>query len=235
MPVKVLYHGHANIEIHTAGGARVLLDPFFTGNPMADVPADRVNPTHILLSHAHGDHVGDALALAKRTKAPITANYEMCLYLQKKGAPAIVPMNHGGCLELPFGRVTMTLAFHTSSFEDGAYGGQPAGFMIEIPDGGQTKTIYFAGDTALFGDMKLLGELYAIDLACLPIGSCYTMGPAHALKAVEFLKPKKVLPMHYNTFPPIMQDVAKFVAELKTQSGGRVEVLPLKPGQALEL
>lgn len=235
MSVKILYHGHANLEIHTAAGARIQLDPFYTGNPLADVPAAGVNPTHILLSHAHGDHVGDAVALAKRTQAPITANYEMCLYLQGKGVPHIAPMNHGGCLTLPFGRVTMTLAFHTSTFEDGANGGQPGGFILEIPDNGRTKTIYFAGDTALFGDMKLLGELYNIDLACLPIGDCYTMGPAHAIKAAEFLKAKKVLPLHYNTFPPIMQDGAKFVTDLKTQSAGRIDVIPLKPGQSLEL
>jgi L-ascorbate metabolism protein UlaG (beta-lactamase superfamily) len=235
MAVKVVYHGHSNVEIHV-GAARVQIDPFYTGNPLADVGAEKVSPTHILLSHAHGDHVGDAVALAQRTKAPIVANYEMCMYLvSKKGVQNIVPMNHGGSVELPFGRVTMTVAFHTSAFEDGANGGQPGGFMLEIPEGGVTKTIYFAGDTALFGDMKLLGELYRIDLACLPIGDCFTMGPAHAIRAARFLGAKKVLPIHYNTFPPIKQDVGKFAAELRTQLDGRVEAVALKAGEAMEI
>jgi L-ascorbate metabolism protein UlaG (beta-lactamase superfamily) len=152
----------------------------------------------------------------------------MAQYLEKKGAPKVTPMNHGGCLTFPFGKVTMTIAFHTSSFEDGTYGGEPAGFIIET--GG--KTIYHAGDTALFSDMKLLGELYTIDLACLPIGDCFTMGPAHALKAAQFLRAKKVLPIHYNTWPPIAQDGGKFAAELK---GLGIEGMPLKAGEALEL
>ncbi len=234
MPTTILYHGHANLEIHT-GAHRIQIDPFYSGNALADISAEKANPTHILLSHAHGDHVGDAVAIAKRTGAPITSCFEICVHLQKQGAPNIAPMNHGGCLSLPFGRVTMTLAFHTSSFDDGSYGGQPAGFIIEIPggDGGKTKTIYFAGDTALFGDMKLLGELYSIDLACLPMGDCFTMGPAHAIKAAQFLKTKKVLPIHYNTFPAIVQDVEKFAADLKNQTG--IECVPLKAGQSLNL
>ena len=133
MSVKILYHGHANLEIHTAAGARIQLDPFYTGNPLADVPAAGVNPTHILLSHAHGDHVGDAVALAKRTQAPITANYEMCLYLQGKGVPHIAPMNHGGCLTLPFGRVTMTLAFHTSTLRMARTAASPGGSSWRFP------------------------------------------------------------------------------------------------------
>jgi L-ascorbate metabolism protein UlaG (beta-lactamase superfamily) len=232
MPTNILYHGHSNLEI-LAGAHRLQIDPFYTGNGLADVSAEKVNPTHILVSHAHSDHVGDTVAIAKRTKAPITACFEMCQYFQKKGAPNIAPLNHGGAVNLPFGRITMTIAFHTSSFEDGTYGGQPAGFIIEIPDGGQTKTIYFAGDTCLFGDMKLLGELYSIDLACLPMGDCFTMGPAHAIKAAQFLKAKKVLPIHYNTFPQIMQDVGKFVADLKGQAG--IEGVALKAGEMLEL
>ena len=178
MSIQVIYHGHSNVEIHTAG-ARLQIDPFYTGNGLADIPAAKANPTHILLSHAHSDHVGDTVAIAKRTGAPIITNYEMALYLQRQGAPAIAPMNHGGGLNFPFGRITMTLAFHTSSFDDGTYGGQPGGFILELNSGPAAKTIYFAGDTALFGDMKLLGELFSIDLACLPIGDCFTMGPAH--------------------------------------------------------
>jgi L-ascorbate metabolism protein UlaG (beta-lactamase superfamily) len=227
MPVRVIYHGHANVEIHS-GENRIQIDPFYSGNPLADVPADKVNPTHILLTHAHGDHVGDAVALAQRTRAPVVANYEMCMYLARRGAPIVIPINHGGAAPFPWGRATMTIAFHTSSFEDGTYGGQPAGFVVEI--GG--KAIYHAGDTALFGDMKLIGELFKLDLACLPMGDCFTMGPAAAFKAAQFLGARMVLPMHYNTFPPIQQDVAKFLAELKAAG---MEGRSLQPGESLEL
>ena len=227
MSVRVIYHGHANMEIHS-GAQRVQIDPFYSGNPLADVAADTISPTHILLTHAHGDHVGDTLALARRTKAPVIANYEMCNYLAKRGVPVVMPMNHGGALTFPWGQVTMTIAFHTSSFEDGTYGGQPAGFVVEI--GG--KAIYHAGDTALFGDMKLIGEMHKLDLACLPMGSCFTMGPAAAVRAAQFLRVGKVLPMHYNTFPPIQQDVSKFAAELKAAG---IEGRILKPGESLEL
>jgi len=227
MSVKILYHGHSNIEIYS-GPHHIQVDPMYTGNPAADIPADKVNPTHILITHAHGDHVGDAVAIAKRTKAPIICCYEMANYLEKKGAPQTMAMNHGGGMNLPFGRVTMTLAFHTSSFEDGTYGGQPAGFIIET--GG--KTIYHAGDTALFGDMKLLGELFDIDFACLPIGDNFTMGPAHAVKAAQFLKAKKVLPIHYNTWPVVAQDGGKFAAHLRAEG---IEGFALKAGESLEL
>jgi L-ascorbate metabolism protein UlaG (beta-lactamase superfamily) len=231
MPVRILYHGHANLEIH-AGPHRLQIDPFYTGNPLADIDHTAVNPTCILLTHAHADHVGDTLAIVKRTKAPVIANFEMCNYLSKHGVANVMSMNHGGSLPLPGGapaeRATMTLAFHSSTFNDGANGGQPGGFIIQIAG----KIIYHAGDTALFGDMRLLGEMFAIDLACLPIGDCFTMGPLAAVKAAQFLRTKKVLPMHYNTFPPIQQDPGPFIAELNTLG---IQGLALKPGASLEL
>jgi L-ascorbate metabolism protein UlaG (beta-lactamase superfamily) len=232
MSIKIIYHGHSNIEIH-AGAFRIQLDPFYTSNPLADVKANEVHPTHLLLSHAHFDHVEDALSIARRTGAVIASNYEITSYFDKMGAPKTQGMNHGGGVNFPFGRATYTVAFHTSSFADGTYGGQPGGWIIEFPAAiaGQARTIYFAGDTALFGDMKLLGELYNIDLACLPIGDIFTMGPAHALKAAEFLRARRVLPIHYNTWPPIAQDAAKFAGGLK-QMG--IEGLPLKPGETAE-
>jgi L-ascorbate metabolism protein UlaG (beta-lactamase superfamily) len=231
MPVRILYHGHANLEIHS-GPHRLQIDPFYTGNPLADIDHTAVKPTCILLTHAHGDHVGDTLAIVKRTKAPIIANFEMCNYLSQHGAPHVLPINHGGSAQLPGGnpheRATMTLAFHSSTFPDGTYGGQPAGFIIQVGD----KTIYHAGDTALFGDMRLLGEMYSIDLACLPIGDCFTMNPFAAVKAAQFLRAKKVLPIHYNTFPPIQQDPGPFLAELNTLG---IQGVALKPGASLDL
>lgn len=224
MSVEILYHGHSNLEIFS-GGHRVQVDPFYSGNPLADVGAEKANPTHILLSHAHSDHTGDVVSIAKRTGALVIANFEMINHLKKQGVPNGHPLNHGGGLDTEFGRVTMTLAFHTSSFDDGAYGGEPGGWIIET--GG--KVIYFAGDTALFGDMKLIGELWKIDLACLPIGDNFTMGPAHAVKAAGMLKAKRVLPIHYNTFPPIKQDAGKFAADLKRETG--IEGVVLKAGE----
>ena len=225
--VKVIYHGHSNIEIH-AGEYIIQIDPFYTSNPLADIKADQVNPTHILLTHAHFDHVEDAEAISKRTGAPILANYEIACYYQKKGCPTIA-MNHGGGLDLPFGRVNLTQAFHTSSFADGTYGGQPAGLIVQTLG----KIIYHAGDTALFGDMKLIGQLWKIDLACLPIGDCFTMGPDHAILAAEMLGARCVLPVHYNTFPQIKQDAAAFARSLKQRIG--ITAAPLRSGESVAL
>jgi L-ascorbate metabolism protein UlaG (beta-lactamase superfamily) len=228
MAVKIVYHGHSNVEIHS-GAQRIQLDPFYTHNPLADVKAEAVNPTHILLSHAHFDHVEDAEGIAKRTGAVLASNYEITTYYEARGVKTTRGMNHGGGSAFEFGRATYTVAFHTSSFADGTYGGQPGGWIIET--GG--KTIYFAGDTALFGDMKLLGELWKIDLALLPIGDTFTMGPAHAIKAAALLRCAAVIPIHYNTFPPIVQDGGKFAADLKKEAG--IAGFPLKAGQSIEI
>jgi L-ascorbate metabolism protein UlaG (beta-lactamase superfamily) len=227
MPVKVIYHGHSNIEIHS-GPHIIQIDPFYNNNPLADVKAEKAKPNFIFLTHAHFDHVDDAEAISRRTKAPIVANYEITTHYDKKGVSTHA-MNHGGGHDFPFGRAFMTIAFHTSSFADGAYGGQPAGWIIQT--GG--KTIYHAGDTALFGDMELLGRLFPIDLACLPIGDNFTMGPAHAMLAAKMLKAKSVLPIHYNTWPPIAQNAVAFSHELELQYG--IKGLPLAAGDNVEL
>ncbi|MGA2233760.1 MAG: metal-dependent hydrolase [Tepidisphaeraceae bacterium] len=229
MGVKVIFHGQSNIEIHS-GSHHIQIDPFYDQNPITDVKAKDVNPEFIFLTHAHGDHVADAEAIARRTGATIVAAYEVAAYFGKKGLK-VVGMNHGGGMDFPFGRAFMTIAFHTSSFDDGAYGGQPAGWIFQT--GG--KTIYHAGDTALFGDMELIGKLFPIDLACLPIGDCYTMGPAHAILAAKMLKTKMVLPMHYNTFPQIAQDGPAFGHTLEKETGARVRAVVLKPGGSAEM
>ena len=213
MSVKIVYHGHSNLEIIN-GSEIIQIDPFYNDNPLSDVKADKVHPRHIFLTHAHYDHVADAESIAKRTGAVIAANYEMTVHYEKKGLKT-APMNHGGGKDFSFGRAFMTIAFHTSSFADGTYGGQPGGWIIQT--GG--KTIYHAGDTALFGDMELIGRLFDIDLACLPIGDGFTMGPAHALLAAKMLKAKSVMPIHYNTWPPIAQDGAAFARDLEEQHG----------------
>src|SRR4051794_14617121 len=212
MAVRIVYHGHSNVEIHSGHGTavhRIQIDPFYDKNPLADVKATAVNPQTILLTHAHYDHTDDAEAIAKRTGATIASNYEITCYYGDKGLKTEA-MNHGGGVDFPWGRATYTLAFHTSSFPDGTYGGEPGGWGIEV--GG--KVVYHAGDTALFGDMRLIGELWDIALACLPIGDRFTMGPKHAVKAAEMLRAKAVLPLHYNTWPPIAQDPQAFAREL---------------------
>jgi L-ascorbate metabolism protein UlaG (beta-lactamase superfamily) len=227
MAVKIIFHGQSNIEIHS-GTHVIQIDPFYDHNPIADVKAAAVNPQFIFLTHAHMDHVADAEPIARRTGATIVGCYEVAEYYRVKGLK-ILPMNHGGIAKFPFGTAYMSIAFHTSSFADGAYGGQPGGFVIQT--GG--KTIYHAGDTALFGDMKLIGELFAIDLACLPIGDGFTMGPEHALLAAKMLKAKAVLPMHYNTFPMIEQDGAGFARELEKRHG--IKGMAINPGQSVEV
>src|SRR5262245_15984036 len=195
MATRVTWLGHATVLVETAG-TRIVMDPFFTGNPVCPVKAADVQADFLLVSHGHGDHLGDAIPIAKRTGATVVANYEIYEWLTKQGVKAH-GMQHGGGFNFPFGRVKMTLAVHGSVLPEGPYGGNPAAFLITTKDG---KKIYNAADTGLFGDMKLIGE-EGIDLALLPIGDNYTMGPDDALRAVKFLSPKMVVPIHYNTWP----------------------------------
>lgn len=226
MSVKVTYHGHACFVIE-GGGARLLLDPFLSGNPRADIGPDEVEPDYILVSHAHGDHLGDTVAIAQRTGATVIANAEIAGYCSAKGLNAHA-LHIGGGYGFPFGRVELTIAHHGSSFPDGSYGGNPAGFLIAV----EGKTIYFAGDTGLFYDMKLIGDK-GIDLAILPIGDNYTMGPDDALRAVQLLRPRQVVPMHYDAFPVIWQDPQAFLARVAAETGVKGQVL--KPGDSLIL
>jgi L-ascorbate metabolism protein UlaG (beta-lactamase superfamily) len=211
MATRVQWLGHACLLIES-DGKRVLIDPFLTGNPMAGTTADQVEADVILISHGHGDHVGDAVAIAKRTGAPVVANYEISQWLTAQGVASVHGLNLGGGVEvLPGIHVQMTLAFHSSSLPDGTYGGNPGGFLITCADGSR---IYDAADTALFGDMKLIGE-GGLDLAILPIGDYFTMGPADSIRAIKLLQPKLVLPIHYDTFPPIKQDVNAWAEQVK--------------------
>ncbi len=226
MAVKIIYHGHSNVELHS-DGRRIQLDPFYDSNPLADVKSDGVDPQFIFLSHAHFDHVDDAERIARRTGAVIVANFEIASYYEKLGVKTI-GMNTGGGSKFAFGHANLVQAFHTSTFPDGTPGGAPGGWIIRI--GG--KTIYFAGDTALFGDMALFAKLWQIDFACLPIGDHFTMGPEHALMAAEMLKAPHVMPIHYNTFPPIKQDAAAFGQRLREK---QIDAVILNPGQEFNL
>src|SRR3954466_6064664 len=224
MTTRLRWLGHSTILIDS-DGQQILIDPFLTGNPAAPVKADDLTANWILVSHGHGDHVGDAISIAQRTGATVVANYEISLWLEKQGVKAH-GMQHGGGFNFPFGRVKMTLAFHGSMLPDGSNGGNPCGFVITTPDG---KRIYDAADTGLFGDMRLIGE-EGIDLAILPIGDNYTMGPDDALEAVRLIKPRKVLPIHYNTWDLIAQDATAWALKVQQVSQGRIEPAVVQPG-----
>jgi L-ascorbate metabolism protein UlaG (beta-lactamase superfamily) len=228
MATRVRWLGHACLLVES-DGQRILIDPFLTGNPAAAAKADEVPADFILISHGHGDHVGDSIAIAKRTGATVVANYEISEWLRKQGLTKVHGQQHGGGHRFPFGRVKLTLAFHGSALPDGSNGGNPAGFLLYLNDG---KKIYDAADTGLFGDMKLIGE-EGLDLAILPIGDNYTMGPEDALRAVKFLQPRKVLPIHYNTFDLIAQDAAAWARRVQQETAAQPVVL--KPGEWMEV
>lgn len=209
MAATIQYLGHSAFLI-AAGEFRVLIDPFITGNPSAEnagIKADDLHPTHILLTHGHDDHTGDAPAIAKRTGCQVTANFEVCQWFATKhNHNNINPGNPGGRVPTSFGSVDFTHAIHSSSTGDGSYMGIACGLVINIA----STTIYHAGDTALFSDMKLIGQLHKPDVAILPVGDRFTMGPAHATLAAEWVGAKAVIPCHYNTWPPIEVDLADF-------------------------
>lgn len=208
--MKLRYFSHSAFEIVTDKGCRILIDPFLDGNPTAPVKADQVTADFILLSHAHGDHLGDAISIAKRCKSVCIAENELASYLASKGI-ASHTMHIGGSFEFSFGRVKLTQALHTSVTPDGECVGAATGILINI-DG---KVIYHAGDTGLFSDMKLIGELNHVNFMLVPIGDNFTMGIDDAVKACEFVRPEIAVPMHYNTFPVIEADPEVFRSRLE--------------------
>ncbi|MGG4440091.1 metal-dependent hydrolase [Brevibacillus fortis] len=229
--LDIRFHGHSSVQV-TSEGHSIMIDPFISGSPVAATKLEDISVQYILLTHGHQDHILDAVELAKKNDATIVATHELATYLSWQGVKTI-SMNLGGSVKLPFGKVKMTQAFHSSGVvlddeKQIVYMGMPAGFVIEL--GG--KTIYHAGDTGLFGDMKLIGEFHNIDLAFLPIGDVFTMGPEDALVAAEWVQADFVVPIHYDTFPPIKQDGEAFVAELAEKD---IRGKALKPGETLRL
>ena len=220
----VQYLSHSCFAVKT-GKTTLLIDPFFSGNPKAPAAAADVRPDYILLTHGHGDHLGDGLEIAKKTKATIIAPNELAVYCQNKGAKAH-PMHIGGGWDFDFGRVKLTIAHHGSAAGPGPngweYTGNPCGFLISA----DRTILYHAGDTGLFYDMKLIGEMNPIDLALLPIGDNFTMGVDDAIKAVELLRPKQAVPMHYDTFDMIKADPHRF-AQGAAKHGAKVTVLKI--------
>jgi L-ascorbate metabolism protein UlaG (beta-lactamase superfamily) len=227
MSTEITWLGHNAWEIRT-GEHRLLLDPFLNENPLSPKKADQVEADFILVSHGHGDHLGDTVAIAARTGATVIGIFEVCQWLSAHGVKNVHAMNLGGGYDFPFGRLTMTLALHSSSMPDGSYAGNPCGFVLSRADG----TVYFACDTALFSDMKLIGSM-GLDLAAVPIGDNYTMGPADALEAVRLLKPRRVVPIHNGTWPIIAQDAEAWARRVRAETG--VEAVVLQPGGKISL
>lgn len=227
MSVKLTWYSHACFLIET-NGTKLLTDPFLTGNPLAPVRADKVKADYLLVSHGHSDHVGDAVAIAKRSGATVISNFEIQNWFVGQGVENVHPQHIGGGYDYPWGRVKLTIAHHGSGLPDGAYGGNPAGFLFYI----EGQKIYHACDTGLFYDMKLIGE-EGISLAILPIGDNFTMGPDDALRAVKFIQPARVVPIHYNTFDVIKQDPHAWARRVESETSTKVVVM--EPGDTLEL
>ena len=218
--MKFTYYGHACFAVQ-AGGKTLLFDPFISPNPLAKkIDVSKVAADFILVSHGHGDHVADVVEIAKRTGAKVIAPFEVGSWFENKGVKNVQSMNHGGAAQLDFGRVKLTSAIHSSSMPDGSYGGNPAGFVVESSDG----NFYYSGDTALTFDMKLIGDTTRLAFAVFPIGDFFTMGIDDAVRAAEFVAAKKIVGVHYDTFPPIKLD---HEAAMKTaQAAGKELLLP---------
>ena len=227
MADKFTWYGHGTQGLEL-DGTHVLVDPFFTGNPAASMSAEAVPADFILVSHGHSDHVADAVAVAKRTGATIISNFEIANWCGAQGAQ-VHGQHLGGGFKHPFGYVKLTLALHGSGLPDGSYGGNPCGFLITARSG---RKIYLACDTGLFGDMSLIGD-EGVDLCSLPIGDNFTMGPADALRAVKLLRPKHVIPVHYNTWGLISQDGEAWARQVTAETTAQAHVL--KPGESFSL
>jgi len=227
MATKFTWYGHAALGLET-GEYKIIVDPFLKDNPAASISPDEVEADFILVSHGHGDHLGDSVAIAKRTEALVVSVNEIAVWFGNQGIEAH-GQHIGGGFNYPFGYLKLTLALHGSELPDGSSGGNPCGFLLTTNDG---KKIYMAQDTGLFGDMKLIGE-EGIDLAVLPIGDNFTMGPDDALRAVKMLQPKAVIPIHYNTWGLIAQDPNAWAERVQKET--KTKAVVLKPGESYSL
>jgi L-ascorbate metabolism protein UlaG (beta-lactamase superfamily) len=228
--LAITWLGHSSFSLKTPGGKTLLLDPWYTGNPSFPENAKPKQADLILVSHGHSDHMTDAAAMAKATGAAVVGIWEVTSWLGSKGVQNVEPMNKGGTIEAKGLRITMTEAVHSSSFEENGivYLGEPAGFVVRLEN---RQSFYFAGDTALFSDMKLIGELYKPDIAFLPIGDRFTMGPDTAAMAAKWLGVRQVVPMHYATFPLLTGTPAQLKEHL---AGTNIQVLELTPGETAQ-
>ena len=230
MSKTLTWLGHSAFRVDSPGGKRIYVDPFLNGNPKC--PASEQEPERvdaILITHGHGDHYGDTIELAKKFGCTVVAPVELADWLSMKhGVESVLDPNKGGTVELDGVNVTLTHAQHSSSTNDGTYSGEPCGLVVELEDG---FTLYFAGDTNVFGDMALIARIYEPDLAVLPIGDHYTMGPREAAVALELLGVKRCVPCHYGTFP-VLRGTPEQLREL---TPAEVEILAPEPGETVEL
>ena len=227
MSLEFTWFGHATLGLKTAG-FNILVDPWFTDNPAVKIKTSQVSADYILVTHGHGDHLGDTLEIARGCNATVISNAEISGWLRKQGIKSHA-QHIGGGHQHPFGYLKLTMALHGSGLPDGSYGGNPTGLLLTTNDG---LKVYMAGDTGLFGDMRLISE-EGVDLAVIPIGDNYTMGPDDALRAVKLLRPKLVVPVHYNTWELIAQDPQAWKTRVETETDTKVNVL--KPGESLSL
>ncbi len=226
--MEIRYLGHSCFQL-ISGDQKVIIDPFITGNDLAqDIDVDQLEAQYILLSHGHQDHVLDVESIYENNQAQVIANYEVATWFQNKGLERVHPINQGGKLELDFGQVKAVNAIHSSSMPDGSYGGNPLGFVINCA----SRCLYFAGDTALTMDMKLIGEQHQVDLAFLPIGDNFTMGIDDALLAAKFVGTDRIIGMHYDTFPPI--EIDRQQAKNLAESQGK-ELILMQIGGSIKL
>lgn len=230
MAVKITFLSHSGFLME-AGKHSIVIDPFLSGNPLAKVNAEEIKADYVILTHGHGDHLGDGISIARNNKATLIAPYELATYCQWQGVQQTHPLHIGGAFTFPFGKVKLTIATHGSAVvqdKNIIYTGNPCGVVLTVND----KTIYHAGDTGLFYDMKLIGEMQKLNVALLPIGGNYTMDINDAVKAVELLNPELAVPMHYNTFEVINADPEEFVRKCKAK-GFKARILAV--GESLEL
>lgn len=227
MSAKLTWYGHAAMSLEV-DGFTLLVDPLLSENPMSPVKPEEVEADFILISHGHGDHVGDALAIARRTSAPVISVNEIAVWFGNQGVKAH-GQHLGGGYHHPFGYLKLTLALHGSALPDGADGGNPCGFLLTTQAG---EKIYLAGDTGLFGDMRLIGD-EGVALAAIPIGDNFTMGPDDALRAVKLLQPRHVIPIHYSTWEVIQQDPEAWAERVRAETDCTPHVL--QPGESFEL
>ncbi len=229
---RITWLGHSTFKITTPAGGVVVIDPWVAGNPACPEGLKKFDRLDVLLiTHGHFDHIGDAVALAKQFKPKVAGIYEICAWLESKGVANTCPMNKGGSQTVGELEVTMTHAVHSCGIlDDGkiVYGGEAAGYVVRLPGG---LSLYHAGDTNVFSDMKIIGELYSPEAACLPIGDLFTMSPREAAYAIRLLNVQHVFPMHYGTYPPLVGTPAA-LREL-TQDVAGLEIHALKPGESL--